>query len=332
MAFAQNLGGLIAGIEEQNLSNDQLDALEKMSIAPEYYGGDYETTGYAGDFNPVQYDTPEDAKYNLVDEDPRTRQLQMDALQRIIDQSSGAADMRSNAARSGALDEANQLANAREGAIRMDMARKGQGGAGMDAVLRAQAAQAAANRAKSGTLDAVHNAALEKLAASGAQIGAAGDIRGQDFRKAATNAEIVNSFNRANTAARNAARSGNVDMRNQAGMRNTNARQSINNAQANTKNSSIDRRDRITGATHNAKMDRFALENDIRRTGQSGSAQAAAAGAGMASDLGQAALAGFTGGMGGAGGGAARMTAGGTGAAGGSITNPLDPEKDWLYT
>jgi hypothetical protein len=303
MAISQNAAGLVGGIYEADAASDALEELRRIGLAPEFDGRDYEGITYEGDFNPILYDDPEAAQYQTVAEDPRLKGIQMDALQKLIDQGSGAADMRMAADQGMALDEANQLARAREGAIRMDMERKGQAGSGMDSVLRAQSAQMGANRARQGTQQAVLDAALAKVTAQQGAIGAAGGIRGQDFNVARTNADIVNDFNKLNTAARNHARQANVGMKNAAGMRNLDTRQGIRNSNTGTRNASIDRKDRLAGAKHSATMDRWSAANDTNRRYNQGLSKAISGGVGMANDVLSATTAGMTGGKGGGGGG-----------------------------
>jgi hypothetical protein len=328
--FASNLGDLIVGIDEHRAAVDQAEELRKLGIEPEFYGGDYEDSVYSGDFTPQQYDDPIAAQYETISEDPRVRQVQMDALQSLIDRSSGAADAKMQAASFGALDEANQLARSREDAIRMDAQRKGQSGSGMDSVMRAQAAQSAANRARVGTQQAALDAALQKLAATEGAMAGADQMRGRDFQRNSANSNIINDFNRFNTQALNAARQANVNMQNQAGMRNLDARQGMNNSRAGTKNRSIDRRDRLSAASHDAKMDRFSMQNAVGDKARRGLGRAVTGGVGMGQNLMDAATAGMSGGYG----RAAQQPSGGMGsmgAAGGSVDNPLDPEKDWVY-
>lgn len=256
MAIANSIGQFGGGIAGLGSANDALEDWAALQ-APEFSDQDYERIQYAGDFNPEAYATPEAAQYQTISEDPRVRGIQMDALQKLIDQSSGAADAKSNAARFGALDEANQLARGREQAIAMQAQRRGQGGNGMSSVMQAQAAQMAANRARGGTMQAVQDAALEKLAATQGAIGAAGNVRGQDFQRAAANSDIINRFNQFNTQARNAAAMGSVDARNQAGMRNTNTKQDVMGRNAGVGNASMDRKDRNAMNTFGAKSDRL---------------------------------------------------------------------------
>lgn len=303
MGIGSGIGGVLGGVFDVNnayaLDSELGDINPFANFSPENYGQE----SYAGDFNPTLYDTPEAAQYQTVSDDPRVRQVQMDALQSLIDRSNGAADAQMQAQSFGALDEANQLAKAREDSLRQEAARRGQGGAGMDAVLRAQASQAAANRARLGTQQAVTDAALQKLAATQGAMSGADQMRGRDFQLNAANAGIINDFNRFNTAARNAARQANVGVQNQAGMRNLNTRQALNGSNTNIRNASLDRSDRNKQRDFGNRMQRFGIHAGLKGDAAQGMGQIARSAGETADSIGSAAMAG----VGGGGAGAAGM-------------------------
>lgn len=242
--------GMIADLFKQDeAERNRGYGLEALQRNPELDLPDqnYSFLDYAGDYNPYAYAKPKDASYETISEDPRLRGTEMDALQRLVDQGSAVGQAKAEAAKYGALDEANQLARGREGAIRNRMAQAGQSGSGMDAIMQAQAAQSAANRARSGTMDAVHMAALEKLANEQAIMGAAGNVRGQDLNVASPNADIINKFNVFNTEAANRIAEMNTGQQNQAALRNLNTRQDISGRNTGIGNANVDRK------TNNAK-------------------------------------------------------------------------------
>lgn len=241
---ASQVGGAIADIKKQ----EEAAALRKLQLAaarqmPVLQLGEtqYGQIPYMGDFTPGMYDTPEAAQYQTIDEDPQTRAIEMAALQQLVEQGNGAADARMAAQRFGALDDANQLAKSREGAIRQQFERRGQGGAGLNAVLQAQSAQMGANRARAGTMDAVSQAAMQKLAAQQMALQGAGGVRAGDFRTNSANADIVNRFNQFNTAARNRINEMNTGLGNDAQLRNLNTRQDLSGRNVGIGNSNIDR-------------------------------------------------------------------------------------------
>ncbi len=239
----------IAGLVAQGMSEAEARRkVEEMQSEVNGIGGfvspdeDYSQIDYTGDFNPYLNKTPESAQYETVTEDPQTRAIQMEALQNLVSQANGSADATNAAEQFAAMSEAGQMANAREGAIRQGMERKGQGGTGTSAIMRAQAAQMGANRAQGGTMDAAAKAALQKLAAQQGALQGAGAVRGMDYGVARDKASTINDFNRFNVAARNAVAQRNVDMQNSAGMRNANTRQDVAGRNSGVKNANVDRR------------------------------------------------------------------------------------------
>jgi hypothetical protein len=255
------VGGAFSGPRQKRM-REAYNGIEQ----PEYSDQDYFEMPYAGDYTPEMYDTPEAANYETISEDPRLREIQLAALEKMSDQAMGLADAKGNAARFAALDDANQLAQGREGAIRAEAERTGQGGAGLGYVMRQQAAQGAANRARGGTLDAVTAAALEKMAAQEGAMRGGDMMRSRDADVKARNADIINQFNMFNVKARNAARMAGTDMRNQATLRNSNVRQDILGKNTGIRNMSLDRKDGIadkkfgnamrwTGAKYGAQND-----------------------------------------------------------------------------
>jgi hypothetical protein len=256
---ASQATGSIFDILAQNRAEDLRKlALQQASQQPVLTlpGGDYNQLDYLGDYNPAAYATPESANAQTVADSPETRAIQMQALQNLIAQGNGAADASNAAGQFHALDSANQLANSREGAIRQEMERKGQGGTGVSALMRAQAAQMGANRAKSGTLDAVSQAALQKLAAMQGAVGAAGQVRGQDVGLNAQNANIINDFNKFNVAARNRVSQMNTEQANGAQLRNINTRQDISGKNTGIRNSNLDRKTNNAVLQNNSAVSR----------------------------------------------------------------------------
>lgn len=230
---------------------------------PQFDQRDFSTIDYMGDFRPEAYATPEAASYDTINVDPRTREIAMQALGRMQDFADQAATSQEALGRTRALDEANQMARAREGAISAAAQRRGAGGGGLEYVLRNQAAQQGAQQAQQGMLSAAQQAALQRLMGTQASMAGAQGIRGQDTDLAARNAAIVNAFNMYNTGARNQASQGNVDTRNQAGLRNINMQQGLAGQNAGIRNAGMLRKD-------NNAMNRFGAE--AQKTGMVNSA------------------------------------------------------------
>lgn len=254
--------GIVAGqtARARNaLGHEAKDLIGNVDL-PEFAPGGYGKYELAGTYD------PEMANASTINEDPRLRETEMDALNRLangLDESSQTGAM---ARKFGALNDANQLAHSREGAIQMQAERTGQGGNGMNALMQAQGAQMGANRAAAGTLDAVHQQALEKLANEQAMQSAAGNIRGQDFTAKNANANIINQFGMFNTQAANEAKKANLA-----------ARQTIGNANVDAGNKTLDRNDRNAQMGFGNKMQKTgaqanALQGMSTAAGQSGQA------------------------------------------------------------
>jgi hypothetical protein len=228
---------------------------------PEFLQGDYGQYSLAGTYDPQM------AQASQISEDPRLREMEMAALNRLSGNLDAASTSKGDAARFAALDEGNQLARAREGEIRAQAERSGQAGSGMDALMQAQAAQMGANRARQGTMDALHQKALERLANEQALTSAAGNMRGEDFRANSANANIINQFGMFNTQAANEAKRMNLQ-----------AQQGINNANVEQGNRSLDRADRnaqqmfgnqmqVAGGRANALQGMSAATGDAQKAG-----------------------------------------------------------------
>lgn len=253
----------------QLISNDAQRGKERAAIheiqglkGPQFGNGQYRAGDYSGDFSPEAYRTPEAASYQTINVDPRTRDIAMSALGRLQGFADQAATSQEALGRANALNDANSLAGQREGAIAAAAQRRGQGGSGLEYVLRNQAAQEGAMRAQTGGLESAQQAALQRLMGTQASMQGAQSMRGQDIGLAAQNAAIINAFNMANTNARNAANSANTDLRNAAGMRNLDARQGYNNNVAGAGNANLSRSDQNAMATYGAdERKRMAIAN-----------------------------------------------------------------------
>lgn len=210
---------------------------------PTYSSQQYQTETY----NPELYASPEDAAYQEVEIDPRIREYQLAALSQLADRYNGAADAQMNAEQYQARNQASRLAQGREGAIVQNMQARGMGGAGMEAVLRAQAAQEGANRAQAGGLQAAQNMALQKLAGQASYLQGMGSFRGQEQQMAGQNADIINRFNMHNTGMRNQTNQANVDMKNKGSLYNIGAK-------AGDRAANIDRGDKNTNARFQAQV------------------------------------------------------------------------------
>lgn len=247
----------------QLISNDAQRRKEQAAIreiqgikGPEFSDGQYQAGAYSGDFAPTMYGTPEAAQYRTISVDPRTRDIAMSALQRMQGFADQAATSQEALGRTGAINDANSLAGQREGAIAAAAQRRGQGGSGLEYVLRNQAAQDGAMRAQTGGLEAAQQAALQRLMGTQATMAGAQALRGQDIGLESQNAAIINAFNMANTNARNATNTANTNLANAAGLRNLDSRQGWNNNVAGAANQNLTRSDQNAMATYGADASR----------------------------------------------------------------------------
>lgn len=286
-AFTLGLGGF-EGSNERKAAVNQILGVDPLQLDET----DYTAPGYAGDFRPELYGTPEAAKYETINVDPRTREMALQALQRLQGYSDQAADSSEVLGRTRAINEANQLAGQREGAIAAAAARRGQGGSGLEYVLRNQAAQAGAARAQSGGLESAQQAALQRLQGTQSALQGANAIRVQDVDLAGRNAAIINAFNMANSNARNAANFANVDARNAAAMRNLGTQQTNLNTQGAVQNANIDRRNANQRSLYDARMGQATAAGNAlmgkANAGQAAASENRSQAWGMAKDLARA--------------------------------------------
>jgi hypothetical protein len=165
---------------------------------------------YTGDYK------PEEVQLQQIATDPKTRGdlLQnLSRMQYLADKGLSAEDELGFA---NARSEAEQMARGREGAVIQNMQARGQAGSGMEAALRAQAGQEAANRQRQAAMEQAAASARQKALYTQAYGNALSQFRGDDFGEAAQNAGIANQ--QAMT---------NVGGRNQAQLRNLGARQDV---------------------------------------------------------------------------------------------------------
>ena len=295
MAIGANFGNLVGGIAEGGAYGQDLSDLEKLADTAHFSTQNYAKEGYAGDFIPEKYRTPEAAQYETISEDPRTRDYQMQALAKMQGYADNAANSAESMGRYNAISEANALAAQREAGVRNQMAMRGQGGSGMDAVLQAQAGQMAANRAQAGGLDVAQQAALQRLQGTQGVMAGAANVRGMDANVAGRNADIINQFNMANTGQRNAVAQGNVNNANQAGMRNVNTKQGIMGGNTGIANQDLNRSDRNRAADYEAKKEKTRLISQARHGNAGAAGQTAGGAAGLAGDAMTMAASGFGG-------------------------------------
>lgn len=163
--------------------------------------------------------TPEEMVYesydaDLIQEDPRfmNRQLSnLEALRGLAE--TGFSDM-DKAAVERAMDSANQRAKQDRLAAIQNAQARGVAGGGMEFALREIANQEASDRARKQAFDAAEASSRARANAQLAYGNQLGNVRSQDYRTRAANADIINRMNQMNTAGRNQARQYGTQQRN----------------------------------------------------------------------------------------------------------------------
>lgn len=279
------------GLAGQQSGKEREGAVNQLLGVPNLVLDDdaYQAPNYAGDFNPAAYSDPVAAQYKTVTEDPRTREMQMQALQRLQKYGDQAADSQEALGRYNAVSDASALAAQRDAGIRNQMAMRGQGGSAAEFAMQQGSSQGAADRAQAGGLTASMQAALQRLQGTNSVLAGAGALRSQDFANESANNAVVNAFNTHNTDALNATRNANTSNTNAAGMRNLDARQGWMNGVTNTGNMNIDRDNRNRTVTHDSRLGQAtATGNALMGKANGGAAEGNAArddAWGMAKDL-----------------------------------------------
>lgn len=164
--------------------------------------------------------SPEDVQYKTVSEDPTYKARQLALLDRLASLGETGLSDADKANYAQGIQQANQAARQRSGALMNEMKARGQGGSGLEYALREQAGQEALNRqAQQGLAQAGDSARQRALyqQAYGQQLG---QQRGQDLNAKAANTDIINQFNRLNTGARNEAQLANMERQNQIAQQN----------------------------------------------------------------------------------------------------------------
>lgn len=211
--------------------------------------------------------TPEMAKAQTVAEDPATREAQMGALNTMAGLAkTGLSDV-DQAGYTQASNLGNQIAKQQSDAAMQNAAARGVGGSGMEFAMREAAAQGGAQRGQEAGLQQAADSARQRALYNQAYMGAAGQVRGQDFSNNAANADILNRFNMYNTGNSNQAQQGNLQNRQSLMNMNTgernNAQQYNNNLEMQRYNAALGKTQGETGAYGNEAKG-FAAENAAR--------------------------------------------------------------------
>jgi len=158
---------------------------------------------------------PEEMKAKLVEEDPKLKQAQLDALNNILQRSQEGMSAREKATFAKNRQLEGEQARGRELATLQNMEARGMGGSGLEAVQRQMSNQAMADRLSQEGLNQdamnadIRNQALQNL------LSGTGQVRSQDLQAGTTNADIINRFTQMNSQAKNQAINANIQAQNQ---------------------------------------------------------------------------------------------------------------------
>lgn len=238
--------------------------------------------------------TDPDSLMSKVAADPRLKDAQMSALNRLTDQSHGGLNMSDRAALDQVMRNSNVAEHSNEQQILQDMQQRGQAGSGAELAARLSSAQNAANTRSAQGLQVGATAtqrALEALANSGNM---ATQMRTQDVGEQSDKAraqDVINQFNTANrqaVASRNNAATNNANeynVRNAQDVANRNTGVSNDQARANAAAAQQNYSNKVgkaTGISQAANNYAGQLEHQQDRTNQTvGSTISGVAGAGM---------------------------------------------------
>lgn len=170
----------------------------------------------------------ENAEFELMREDPATRNMQMQALARMAGLSEQGLSDVDQAGFYNAQQMGNQMARSGREAAMLDAQRRGAGGSGMEFALREIANQGGAQRAQEAAMQQAAESAKQRAMYNQAFLQGSGQVRGQDFANQAANTNIINQFNQANTQSRNQANQYNVGNRNDAARYNQEGKINLN--------------------------------------------------------------------------------------------------------
>jgi len=192
--------GFDAATEASNRNRSILDQIE----LPEY-----------SSWVPELYKT-ESADYQLMQEDPLVRSMQMQALQQMAGLAeTGMSDI-DRAGFAQARNEAGQIARSNSQAALQNAQARGVAGSGMEFAMREMGNQAATERARMSNMEQAAAAARQRALYNQAYSQGLGNMRTQDASTSRYNTDVINQFNSKNTDTRNRANWNNTDTTNDA--------------------------------------------------------------------------------------------------------------------
>jgi hypothetical protein len=156
---------------------------------------------------------PETANYSLNKGDAESRNLQLQALQRLSGLAESGLSDADQAAFAKAKSQGAQIARQGTEAAIANAQARGVGGGGMEFAMREMANQGGAQRANEAALEQAGQAARQRAMYQQAYGNALSGFRGQNEQQEANNTDIINRFNQMNTQGRNQAQMQNINQR-----------------------------------------------------------------------------------------------------------------------
>jgi hypothetical protein len=216
------------------------------------------------EYDPERYDLvgtykPEEMTADTINEDPSLKNNEMMTLDRLRGLSeTGLSDV-DNLGYERARQEAGQISNAGTEAALANATARGVGGSGLEFGMREKASQDAAQREQDMAAQQAAKAAEMRAAYTQAYGGMLGNVRGEDYRTAAANTDILNKFTEANTTNANYAQQYNLGQK-----------QGVANANVQNKNQA---------QQYNNDLDQREYDDQLKKvSGQAGAGQAVAQG------------------------------------------------------
>lgn len=207
------IGGAFDNSSDQALSQYQnaLNALKGVNL-PDFQKYAPLLEQYMGNYDPSQ------AQASTIQENPDDRSTQLAALNKLSGLSNTGLSDVDNAGYENARNIGNQMLSSGNAAAIQNAQARGVGGSGLEFAMREMANQQGAQNAQQAGLQQAGQSAQMRALYNQAFGNMAGQVRGQDFNTAASNAGILNNFNMYNTG-----------QANQAQLRNQNEMQGISN-------------------------------------------------------------------------------------------------------
>lgn len=191
--------------------------------------------------NPQLYSQPDALTGQQVADSPEARAYQANSLKQMEQIQNEGLNSQQMADFAKARRESDIQARGQSEALQQQQQAKGTATSGVSAVLDQMGRQAAADRMSQSTTEQAAETARQRALANAQVFAAGGQLRGADTSLNKTNADIINEFNKLNSAKEQATKNANIDLQNQAiaaqrntqnanvGLRNTAQQQSIQN-------------------------------------------------------------------------------------------------------